>query len=114
MSYSACWPTMQRPVKFWLGDNGALAVADPAAVLIESSTVSPGWIAELVGARRSAGIGFLDAPVTGSRGRPRGAAFVPRGRLRRDAGIGNARAPGDEQGDYPPWPYRKRRQAEAG
>ena len=51
----------------WTGRQGALEGAAKDAVLIESSTVSPAWIAELarLAERRSAR--FLDAPVTGSR-----------------------------------------------
>src|ERR1039458_946377 len=30
----------------WLGPDGALAAAEKGAVLVESSTVSPAWIAE--------------------------------------------------------------------
>src|SRR5580704_4986496 len=33
----------------WLGKNGALAATAPGAILIESSTVSPVWVAELAG-----------------------------------------------------------------
>jgi len=51
----------------WLGANGALAAADMRAILIESSTVSPVWIAELADEASRRGIQFLDAPVTGSR-----------------------------------------------
>ena len=51
----------------WLGEHGALAAAAPGSVLIESSTVSPAWIAELGAAARSRGLDLLDAPVTGSR-----------------------------------------------
>jgi 3-hydroxyisobutyrate dehydrogenase len=51
----------------WLGENGALAGAKRGAVAIESSTVTPGWIRELADAAAGAGLGFLDAPVTGSR-----------------------------------------------
>jgi 3-hydroxyisobutyrate dehydrogenase len=51
----------------WLGENGALAGAKRGAVVIESSTVTPGWIRELADAAAGAGLGFLDAPVTGSR-----------------------------------------------
>lgn len=51
----------------WLAADGALARAKKGAVMIESSTVSPGWIAEL-GARVAAhGSEMLDAPVTGSK-----------------------------------------------
>ena len=51
----------------WLGEEGALEAAERNAVLIESSTVSPTWIAELAAVAAERGCGFLDAPVTGSR-----------------------------------------------
>lgn len=51
----------------WLGDKGALAAAAPGAVLVECSTVSPQWIAELGAAAAARGLALLDAPVTGSR-----------------------------------------------
>lgn len=51
----------------WLGNSGALAAADPSAILIDSSTVSPAWIAEFAAAAKTHGNRFLDAPVTGSR-----------------------------------------------
>jgi len=51
----------------WLGTGGALAAADTRAILIESSTVSPVWIAELADEASRRGLQFLDAPVTGSR-----------------------------------------------
>jgi 3-hydroxyisobutyrate dehydrogenase len=51
----------------WLGKEGALAAADQGAILVESSTVSPAWIAELAGLAAQHGAEFLDAPVTGSR-----------------------------------------------
>jgi 3-hydroxyisobutyrate dehydrogenase len=51
----------------WLGADGALAAAEEGAVLVESSTVTPAWIAELEAAARARGLDFLDAPVTGSR-----------------------------------------------
>jgi len=51
----------------WLGESGALAGAGTGAVGIECSTLSPAWILELAEHARKAGIGFLDAPVTGSR-----------------------------------------------
>jgi 3-hydroxyisobutyrate dehydrogenase len=50
----------------WLGEQGALAAAGDGTVLIESSTVTPAWIAELGEATRR-GLQLLDAPVTGSR-----------------------------------------------
>lgn len=51
----------------WLGENGALVAADSGAVLIESSTASPAWIAELANKAAERGLQLLDAPVTGSR-----------------------------------------------
>jgi len=51
----------------WLGDNGALAAAEKGAVLIESSTLSPVWVAELADHAKQHGLEFIDAPVTGSR-----------------------------------------------
>jgi len=51
----------------WMGDHGALTAANAGAVLIESSTVTPAWVAELGEAAEHRGLEFLDAPVTGSR-----------------------------------------------
>lgn len=51
----------------WLGETGALAGVRPGAVLVESSTVSPGWIRELAELARARGCALIDAPVTGSR-----------------------------------------------
>jgi 3-hydroxyisobutyrate dehydrogenase len=51
----------------WLGKDGALDVASKGTVLVESSTVSPGWIAELSSLADQRGLDLLDAPVTGSR-----------------------------------------------
>ncbi len=51
----------------WLGEKGALAAAEPNAVLVEASTASPAWIAELADRAGARGLALLDAPVTGSR-----------------------------------------------
>ena len=51
----------------WLGDSGALTGASPSSVLIESSTLSVGWIKELETAAAQRGCEFLDAPVTGTK-----------------------------------------------
>jgi 3-hydroxyisobutyrate dehydrogenase len=51
----------------WLGENGALAGAKSGGVLIESSTVSVGWINELAAAAKARGCELVDAPVTGSK-----------------------------------------------
>lgn len=51
----------------WAGKDGALEGAAKDTILIESSTVSPAWIAELARLAEQRGARFLDAPVTGSR-----------------------------------------------
>lgn len=51
----------------WLGPASALAAMTPGSVLVESSTVSPQWIAELHAAAEARGIRMIEAPVTGSR-----------------------------------------------
>ena len=51
----------------WTGEHGALSQAKPGTILIESSTVTPAWIAELQKHAIERGLDLLDAPVTGSR-----------------------------------------------
>jgi 3-hydroxyisobutyrate dehydrogenase len=51
----------------WLGPDGALAAAEPEALVIECSTLSIDWIGELADTCQTRGLAFLDAPVTGSR-----------------------------------------------
>jgi len=51
----------------WLGETGALAGAKRGSILIESSTLSVGWVKELAGLAEQAELRFLDAPVTGTR-----------------------------------------------
>lgn len=51
----------------WTGETGALAAASPGAVLVECSTLSPVWIAELAALAARCSLELLDAPVTGSR-----------------------------------------------
>jgi 3-hydroxyisobutyrate dehydrogenase len=51
----------------WLGDHGALAGVGREALLIESSTLTVGWVKELAQAAAARGCDFIDAPVTGSR-----------------------------------------------
>jgi 3-hydroxyisobutyrate dehydrogenase len=51
----------------WLGPNGALAGTKSGAVLIESSTLSVGWIKELATSASRANCELLDAPVTGTK-----------------------------------------------
>lgn len=56
----------------WTGKDGALAAAEPGAVLVESSTASPAWITELASLAKARGLELLDAPVTGSRAQAEG------------------------------------------
>jgi len=51
----------------WVGKNGALDAVEEGSILIESSTVSPAWVAELAALAAQHGAELLDAPVTGSR-----------------------------------------------
>jgi 3-hydroxyisobutyrate dehydrogenase len=51
----------------WTGEQGALNGAKPGAVMVESSTVTPTWVAELDRLASKRGLNLLDAPVTGSR-----------------------------------------------
>jgi 3-hydroxyisobutyrate dehydrogenase len=51
----------------WLGADGALAGAKSGAVAVESSTLTPDWVRELGRQAQAKGVGFLDAPVGGSR-----------------------------------------------
>lgn len=51
----------------WAGRDGVLEGVQQGAILIESSTVSPVWIAELAQLVSGHGAELLDAPVTGSR-----------------------------------------------
>jgi 3-hydroxyisobutyrate dehydrogenase len=51
----------------WLGERGALAGAARGSVMVESSTLTVGWIEELAGEAAARGVELLDAPVTGSK-----------------------------------------------
>jgi 3-hydroxyisobutyrate dehydrogenase len=51
----------------WLGDNGALAGAAKGSLLIDSGTLTVGWIEELAAAAQAKHCEFLDAPVTGTK-----------------------------------------------
>jgi 3-hydroxyisobutyrate dehydrogenase len=51
----------------WQGAAGALSAVRRGAILIESSTLSLGWVHELSELSKSQGCPFLDAPVTGSK-----------------------------------------------
>lgn len=53
--------------EMWLGANGALQTAAPGTLLIESSTLTVGWIKELAAAAAARKCEFLDAPVTGTK-----------------------------------------------
>lgn len=51
----------------WLGVDGALAGAPQGAVVVDSSTLTVGWVKELAQAAEVCGCEFVDAPVTGSK-----------------------------------------------
>ena len=51
----------------WFGDDGALAGAVSGSLLLESSTLSVGWVKELCAAAGQKRCEFLDAPVTGTK-----------------------------------------------
>lgn len=51
----------------WLGEDGALAQVARGAVMIESSTLTVGWVGELAAAAAARDCELLDAPVTGSK-----------------------------------------------
>ncbi|MGC2300853.1 MAG: NAD(P)-binding domain-containing protein [Acidobacteriaceae bacterium] len=60
----------------WLGSEGALAAAGAGAVLVESSTVTVGWIEELSKAAEARGLALVDAPVTGSKAQAAGGQLL--------------------------------------
>ena len=51
----------------WLGEEGALAGAARGSLLLESSTLSVGWVRELSAVAVEKECEFLDAPVTGTK-----------------------------------------------
>src|SRR5215813_13803012 len=51
----------------WLGEGGALTAAMRGSVLIESSTLTVGWVEQLASEAAKHGCEFLDAPVTGTK-----------------------------------------------
>jgi 3-hydroxyisobutyrate dehydrogenase len=51
----------------WLGNEGIWAGARRGLLAVESSTVTPGWVAELAAAAQERGGELVDAPVTGSK-----------------------------------------------
>jgi 3-hydroxyisobutyrate dehydrogenase len=61
----------------WLAaDTGAIRGLKPTAIAIESSTLTPAWVAELAKAVDSTGAAFLDAPVAGSRPQAEAAQLI--------------------------------------
>lgn len=62
--------------KTWTGEHGALDGAKPGAVLVESSTVTPAWIAEFALLAAERNLHLVDAPVTGSRLQAEGCQLI--------------------------------------
>ena len=54
--------------------NGVMANLKPGAIILDMSTVSPETSDELAAATKARGIGFVDAPVGGSRAMPTAAS----------------------------------------
>ncbi len=53
--------------EIWLGRSGAMGSIARDAIIIESSTLSVGWVRELAAAAAVLGCEMIDAPVTGSK-----------------------------------------------
>ncbi len=51
----------------WLGESGALAVMAPGSLAIECSTLTVAWVEELHALAQARHIGFMDAPLAGSK-----------------------------------------------
>jgi 3-hydroxyisobutyrate dehydrogenase len=51
----------------WLGESGALAAMERGTLAIDSSTLTVEWMRELGAQAAARGVGFIDAPVTGSK-----------------------------------------------
>jgi 3-hydroxyisobutyrate dehydrogenase len=51
----------------WMGEDGVFRGVKPGTLLIESSTLTVGWIKELAAEASTHGCDLVDAPVTGSR-----------------------------------------------
>ena len=87
----------------WLGKDGALAATRKGAILIESSTVSPQWIAEFAKLAEQHGADLLDAPVTGSPHAGRSWPTFISGRRQRCQPVGGYTGfEGHEQRDHSP------------
>ena len=88
----------------WLGPDGAVAAAEKGAVLVDSSTVTPSWIAVLAKAAEARGLEMLDAPA-GDRKQNAGGrrtAYISGGRDRSCTGEGETGSGSDEQRDCLP------------
>ena len=95
----------------WLGDEGIIAGSAESATLVTSATLSPGWVAELAEACRSAARPFLDMPVTGGRaGAESGALDHARRRRRGHPGV-DRRCPRRRLVDRPALRSRRQRYA---
>lgn len=61
----------------WTGPRtGAFAALRPGAVAVESSTLTVGFVRDLAGLAAGRGLGFLDAPVVGSRPQAEAGALI--------------------------------------
>jgi 3-hydroxyisobutyrate dehydrogenase len=60
----------------WFGEWGALDAMRTDSIAIESSTLTIDWVRELASAATARGVGFLDAPVTGSKAQASSGALM--------------------------------------
>lgn len=58
------------------GETGLLQGAGTGQVVVECSTLSPGWVTELAGTAATAGLRFVEAPMVGSRAQVEGRTLV--------------------------------------
>src|SRR5207248_1446272 len=61
----SCVPFPADVEKVYLGDNGAVLGARPGTVLVDMSTIDPETHQKIAARATSAGVEYLDAPVSG-------------------------------------------------
>ncbi len=60
-------PDDEASQSVWLGPSGALEAARATATMVESSTLTTAWVERLARAAQERHLGFIDAPVLGSK-----------------------------------------------
>lgn len=73
----ACVTDDEASLEVWLDpEAGALDAVDPAAVIVESSTISPDTARRLAERAATRGVAFVEAPVVGSRPQAEAGALI--------------------------------------